>query len=58
VAAGRCGSSGASISQFYERTALSKNKAAMLRGGQQAKSEDAITPEDELRDPLVLEFST
>jgi len=43
-------------SQFYERTALSKNKAAMLRGGQQAKSEDAITPEEELRDPLVLEF--
>lgn len=43
-------------SQFYERTALSKNKAAMLRSGQQARAEDAVTPEEEIRDPLVLEF--
>ena len=43
-------------SQFYERTALSKNKAAMLRRGQQAKAEDVVTPEEEIRDPLVLEF--
>ena len=36
-------------SQFYERAALSKNKAAMLRSGQRARPEEAI------KDPLVLE---
>jgi predicted nuclease of restriction endonuclease-like (RecB) superfamily len=30
-------------SQFYERTALSKNKAAMLQKGQKAKPEDRVT---------------
>jgi predicted nuclease of restriction endonuclease-like (RecB) superfamily len=43
-------------SQFYERTALSRNKAAMLTKGALPKSEDAVTPEEELKDPLVLEF--
>jgi predicted nuclease of restriction endonuclease-like (RecB) superfamily len=43
-------------SQFYERTLLSKNKAAMLAKGQQRKSEDTVTPEEEIKDPLVLEF--
>jgi len=43
-------------SQFYERTALSRNKAAMLRKGAVAKPEDAVTPEEEIKDPLVLEF--
>jgi predicted nuclease of restriction endonuclease-like (RecB) superfamily len=43
-------------SLFYERTALSRNKAAMLKNGEKAKSEDAVTPEEEIRDPLVLEF--
>jgi predicted nuclease of restriction endonuclease-like (RecB) superfamily len=43
-------------SQFYERTALSRNKAAMLRHGQARKPGDAITPEEELKDPYVLEF--
>jgi predicted nuclease of restriction endonuclease-like (RecB) superfamily len=43
-------------SQFYERTALSKNKAAMLTKGTQARPEDAVTPEEELKDPFVLEF--
>lgn len=43
-------------SQFYERTMLSKNKAAMLTKGQQRKAEDAVTPEEEIKDPLVLEF--
>jgi predicted nuclease of restriction endonuclease-like (RecB) superfamily len=43
-------------SQFYERTALSRNKAAVLRGGQQRKADDAVTPEEEIKDPLVLEF--
>lgn len=32
-------------SQFYERTALSKNKAAMLAKGQKSLPQDRITPE-------------
>jgi predicted nuclease of restriction endonuclease-like (RecB) superfamily len=44
-------------SQFYERTALSKNKAVMLTKGVQPKPEDAVTADQEIRDPLVLEFS-
>lgn len=43
-------------SQFYERTALSKNKAAMLIKGQKARPEDRILPEEEIMDPYVLEF--
>ena len=43
-------------SQFYERTALSRNKATMLRKGQTAKPEDAVTTDEEVKDPLVLEF--
>jgi predicted nuclease of restriction endonuclease-like (RecB) superfamily len=43
-------------SQFYERTALSRNKAAMLRTGAAAKPADAMTPEEEIKDPFVLEF--
>ena len=43
-------------SQFYERTALSKNKAAMLKKGAVAKPEDAVTPDEEIKDPFVLEF--
>jgi len=43
-------------SMFYERTALSKNKAAILTKGQIPKPEDAVTPEEQIRDPLVLEF--
>lgn len=43
-------------SQFYERTALSRNKAAMLRKGSEARPEDAMTPEEEIKDPFVLEF--
>jgi predicted nuclease of restriction endonuclease-like (RecB) superfamily len=43
-------------SQFYERTALSRNKAAMLRKGERRHPGDAITPEEELKDPFVLEF--
>ena len=41
---------------FYERTALSRNKAAMLKKGQKAIPEDSVTPEEEVKDPLVLEF--
>jgi len=43
-------------SQFYERTALSRNKAAMLRKGAVARPEDAVTAEEEVKDPFVLEF--
>ena len=42
--------------QFYERTALSKRKAAMLEKGQLPQPEDALTPEEEVRDPYLLEF--
>ena len=42
--------------QFYERTLLSRNKAAMLKKGQKPKPEDALTPEEEIKDPFVLEF--
>src|SRR5450759_1982868 len=41
---------------FYERTLLSKNKAAMLKKGEKAKPEDAVTTEEEIKDPFVLEF--
>ena len=43
-------------SQFYERTALSKNKAAMLKKAEKAIPEDIVTPEREIKDPYVLEF--
>lgn len=43
-------------SQFYERIALSRNKAAMLQKGEVAEPGDAITPEQALKDPFVLEF--
>ncbi|HTV76434.1 MAG TPA: PDDEXK nuclease domain-containing protein, partial [Candidatus Baltobacteraceae bacterium] len=43
-------------SQFYERTALSKNKTAMLLKGEKPKLEDAVSADEEIRDPLLLEF--
>src|SRR3989338_4961921 len=43
-------------SQFYERTALSRDKASMLKKGASKKSSDRITPEEEIKDPYVLEF--
>ena len=43
-------------SQFYERTALSKNKAAMLTKGAVAQPQDAISPDEAIKDPYVLEF--
>jgi len=43
-------------SQFYERTALSRNKAAMLRKGGKALPEDRILPEEAIKDPFLLEF--
>ncbi|QNI00353.1 PDDEXK nuclease domain-containing protein [Shewanella algae] len=43
-------------SQFYERTALSKDKAAMLAKGAVSNPEVAVTPDDAIKDPYVLEF--
>lgn len=43
-------------SQFYERTALSKNKAKMLTTGAARRPGDAVSAEEELKDPLILEF--
>ena len=43
-------------SQFYERTALSKNKTAMLVKGEKPKPGDAVSADEEIRNPLVLEF--
>jgi predicted nuclease of restriction endonuclease-like (RecB) superfamily len=42
--------------QFYERTMLSRDKTAMLARGRKPRPEDAVTPEEEIKDPLVLEF--
>ena len=43
-------------SQFYERTALWRNKNGMLRKGAVARAGDSISADEEVRDPLVLEF--
>ena len=43
-------------SQFYERTALSRNKAAMLAKGANPQPSDAVSADEEIRHPLVLEF--
>jgi len=43
-------------SQFYERTLLSRNKAAMLAKGARPKPEDRVTAEEQIKDPFVLEF--
>lgn len=43
-------------SQFYERTALSKNKAAMLAKGGEPRKDDLLHPQEAIKDPFVLEF--
>lgn len=43
-------------SQFYERTSLSRNKAALLEKAAHAKPGDTMTPEEVIKDPFVLEF--
>lgn len=43
-------------SQFYERTMLSRNKAAMLVTGSHPQPQDIVRPEEEIKDPYVLEF--
>ncbi len=42
--------------QFYERTALSRNKAALIKRAQRSIPEDQLTAEEEIKDPMVLEF--
>lgn len=41
---------------FYQRTLLSKNKTAMLRKGAEPQANDLVMPEQEIKDPFVLEF--
>ena len=43
-------------SQFYERTALSKNRAAMLRSEQRERPDNIALPGEQIKDPFVLEF--
>ena len=43
-------------SQFYERTALSRDKEAMLLRGRQPEAGDLTAPEMEFKDPYMLEF--
>lgn len=43
-------------SLFFERTLMSKNKASMLRNGEEPTASDLISPDEEIKDPLVLEF--
>ncbi len=41
---------------FYERTALAKNKARLLTTGAKARPEDAVSVEEEIKSPYILEF--
>ena len=41
---------------FYERTLASRNKGAMLKKGAIPQDRELLTPEEEIKDPLVLEF--
>jgi predicted nuclease of restriction endonuclease-like (RecB) superfamily len=41
---------------FYERTALSRNKSAMLTKGAKPRTADQVSADEEVKDPLVLEF--
>ena len=43
-------------SLFFERTILSKKKAAVIKKGAKPKSNDVLTPEEEIKDPYILEF--
>lgn len=42
--------------RFYERTLMSRKKATMLRQGERPRPDDLLTPEQEIKDPFVLEF--
>ena len=55
--AGRCKQLERQInSQFYERTALSQNKAGMLVKGQRQLPDDKVSADEEIRNPFLLEF--
>jgi predicted nuclease of restriction endonuclease-like (RecB) superfamily len=41
---------------FYERTALSRNKALMLIEGAKPRPQDSVSAEEEIKSPFVLEF--
>ncbi len=43
-------------SQFYERTTLSRNMAAMLEKGEVALLGDALTPKEAIKATCILEF--
>ena len=43
-------------SQFYERTALAKDRTSMLLKGQKPQPEDAVSAHEEILNPVVLEF--
>ena len=43
-------------SLFYQRTALSRNKVAMLTKHNRRKPQDLVTTEEQVTDPFVLEF--
>ena len=43
-------------SQFYERIALSHNKAAMMEKAENSEPSDSVTAEEAIKDPFVLEF--
>jgi predicted nuclease of restriction endonuclease-like (RecB) superfamily len=43
-------------SQFYEREARSRNKAALLKKVENSEPRDLVTPEEAIKDPFVLEF--
>jgi predicted nuclease of restriction endonuclease-like (RecB) superfamily len=43
-------------SQFYQRIALSKNKAAMLEKVENSSPSEVAKPEEAIKDPFVLEF--
>lgn len=43
-------------SQFYQRVAISQDKASLLKKSEEKQKEDIITPEQEIKDSFVLEF--
>jgi predicted nuclease of restriction endonuclease-like (RecB) superfamily len=43
-------------SQFYERMALSQNKAAMLEKAEHSEPSESVKAEEAIKDPFVLEF--
>lgn len=42
--------------QFYERTALSRDKGAILSEGDRLRAGETVTADEEIKDPYVLEF--